>query len=110
MYEELKNVNSKAVEDLLREMSEVPTLVSLGTFYLLSLLSHLQNAFSVILGRLGFDFHKMLAPDELHEWLLGVWKAIFEYLIRLLYAIGEANVHTMDARCVLHVKSCTIPN
>jgi hypothetical protein len=30
----------------------------------------------------------MLAVDLLHDFELGVWKSVFQHLIRLLYAIG----------------------
>ena len=38
--------------------------------------------------RLGedFDIPRMLVPDLLHEFELGVWKALFTHLIRVLYA------------------------
>jgi hypothetical protein len=47
-----------------------------------------QNAFSEALGPLGFDHHEMLVVDLMHKFELGVWKAIFIHLIRLLYAAG----------------------
>jgi hypothetical protein len=46
----------------------------------------LQNAFSMRLHKHGFDFYRMFAPDILHEFELGVWKATFTHLMRILYA------------------------
>ena len=43
----------------------------------------------------------MLVVDLLHEFELGVWKALFTHLIRLLYAAGkgsDALVTELDAR------------
>ncbi|KIJ97621.1 hypothetical protein K443DRAFT_133777 [Laccaria amethystina LaAM-08-1] len=39
------------------------------------------NAFSKRLSKFGFNFHSMLAPDLLHEFELGVWKAVFTHLV-----------------------------
>ena len=46
---------------------------------------HSQNAF---INKLGCDFnvHRLLVVDLLHEFELGVWKALFTHLIRILYA------------------------
>jgi hypothetical protein len=50
----------------------------------------LQNAF---VERLGSDFNpsQMLVVDLLHEFELGVWKALFSHLIRLLHAAGRGS-------------------
>jgi hypothetical protein len=40
----------------------------------------------------------MIVVDLLHDVLLGVWKAIFTHLIRILYSIGGSAVETLDAR------------
>ena len=60
-----------------------------------------QNAFSVVLSSFGFDFHKMLTVDVLHEVELGVWKALFAHLMRMLHACGADKVHELDRRCRL---------
>lgn len=44
-----------------------------------------QNAFIEQLGAT-FDPYRMLVVDLLHEFELGVWKALFTHLIRMLYA------------------------
>jgi len=45
----------------------------------------------------------MLVVDLLHEFELGVWKAILTHLIRILYAAGEDKVGLMNARYVVSV-------
>jgi len=40
-----------------------------------------QNAFSDRLAGLGFNFFLMLVVDLMHEFELGVWKAIFVHLL-----------------------------
>jgi len=46
----------------------------------------------------------MLVVDLMHEFELGVWKAIFTHLIRLLHAAGggsDKHVIELDRRYVL---------
>ncbi|KAH6908719.1 hypothetical protein BKA70DRAFT_1426611 [Coprinopsis sp. MPI-PUGE-AT-0042] len=62
-------VKYKKVEDLLKTTSLVPT----------------ENAFSV-LKPFGFDVFSSLVVDLMHEFELGVWKALFIHLIRMLEA------------------------
>lgn len=40
----------------------------------------------------------MLVVDFLHEFELGVFKAIFTHLVRILYAIGDTAIATLDSR------------
>jgi len=40
----------------------------------------------------------MLAVDLLHEFELGVWKAVFMHLIWILIAHGGSAVQTLNAR------------
>src|SRR4051794_31754507 len=49
----------------------------------------MQNAFSTRLSRSGFNFFSMLVVDLLHEFELGVWKAVFTHLMRLLLRVLE---------------------
>ncbi|KAF8834345.1 hypothetical protein BDN67DRAFT_992684 [Paxillus ammoniavirescens] len=65
IYEQQYVVNTPQVEALLKNESLVPT----------------KNAFSDRLGHLGFNFYLMLVVDLLHEFELGVWKAIFIHLL-----------------------------
>ncbi|KAF7359981.1 hypothetical protein MVEN_00725000 [Mycena venus] len=45
-----------------------------------------SNAFSDRLSKFGFDPFKMLVPDFMHEFELGVFKSFFIHLLRILYA------------------------
>jgi deoxycytidylate deaminase len=55
-----------------------------------------QNAFNTKLGRFGFDFHSILAPDLMHDVELGVFKALLTHLIRILHAEGNALVQELN--------------
>jgi len=52
----------------------------------------------------------MFVPDLLHEFELGVWKAIFTHLIRLLYAIGEDTVQQLNRRLRIIHLLCILPD
>lgn len=56
-----------------------------------------QNAFSS-LSKFGLDFHTMLAPDLLHEFELGLNKATFTHLLRILYAAGGNAIQKLNER------------
>ncbi|KAJ6590922.1 hypothetical protein B0H10DRAFT_1830338, partial [Mycena sp. CBHHK59/15] len=61
------------------------------------------NAFAERLGPFGFNFYPMLVVDHLHEWSLGVWKATFSHIVRVLYAAvpSGAAITELNARYVL---------
>lgn len=40
----------------------------------------------------------MLVVDLLHEFELGVWKAVFVHLVRLLYSLGQTVVDRFNER------------
>ena len=40
----------------------------------------------------------MFVPDLLHEFELGVWKAVFTHLIRILYACGGDRIQILNSR------------
>ncbi|KIO28459.1 hypothetical protein M407DRAFT_22354 [Tulasnella calospora MUT 4182] len=63
-----KGITSQAVKNLLDSESLVPTV----------------NAFSAALHPLSVDFFQFFVPDILHEFDLGVWKAFFTHLVRIL--------------------------
>jgi len=42
----------------------------------------------------------MFVSDLLHEFELGVWKAFFTHMIRLLYAVGQNTIQELNLRCV----------
>ena len=41
----------------------------------------------------------MLVVDLLHEFELGVWKAVLTHLVRILEAHDPAKVNELDSRC-----------
>jgi hypothetical protein len=43
----------------------------------------------------------MLLVDLMHEFELGVWKALFIHLLRILTAVSKNLVHELDRRWVL---------
>ena len=60
----------------------------------------MKNAFSDKLSALGFNLFMMLVVDLLHEFELGVWKAIFTHLLRILDSLKGGKLHELDRRCV----------
>lgn len=64
-----------------------------------------QNAFKEKLGP-DFDLSQMLVVDFMHEFELGVWKALFVHLIRILYAAapGGRLVAALDERYELSIQ------
>ena len=42
----------------------------------------------------------MLVVDLLHEFELGVWKAIFIHLLCILDSLKDGKLHELDHRCV----------
>ncbi|KAL1712617.1 hypothetical protein EV715DRAFT_267796 [Schizophyllum commune] len=80
-------IGGKVMEMILKPYSAVPTVVS-STYDRLEDCTNKrrpQNAFSDKLGP-QFNPSDMLVVDLMHEFELGVWKAIFTHLIRILYA------------------------
>ncbi|KAF9464233.1 hypothetical protein BDZ94DRAFT_1216685 [Collybia nuda] len=77
-------ISSKGVEGVLKPFSLLPTV----------------NAFADRLSAFNFNPHPMLVVDLLHEFELGVWKATFIHIIRVLYAAvpGGKAVHELNAR------------
>jgi hypothetical protein len=98
-----KNVASAAVERLLFESSWVPTLVCHHMLAAMVRSAPSQNIFAEKLGSFGFDPFVMLVVDLMHEFELGVWKATFTHLLRILYAIapGGSLVTELNRRFVV---------
>lgn len=48
----------------------------------------------------------MFVPDLLHEFELGVWKAIFKHLIRILYGQGDDSIQKLNDRYDIYVTWC----
>ncbi|EUC56392.1 hypothetical protein RSOL_175040 [Rhizoctonia solani AG-3 Rhs1AP] len=82
IYDEGRAITSSRVEGLLRPDSYVPT----------------NNAFSSRLRTLGFDIFEALTVDLLHEIELGVWKSVFQHLLRILESTGSKNIATFNER------------
>ncbi|PCH35445.1 hypothetical protein WOLCODRAFT_156133 [Wolfiporia cocos MD-104 SS10] len=57
-----------------------------------------RSAFSQRLSKFGFNFYPMSVPDLLHEFELGVWKAVFTHLLRILYAEGKDRIQILNKR------------
>ena len=49
----------------------------------------------------GLNVYALLTVDLLHEFELGVWKAVFAHIIRILSAHNLGAVHELDRRYVL---------
>lgn len=90
IYSLAKSIHSTAVENLLKEFSGIPTLVSVFVQLETNLLITLQNAFVDRLSP-GFNPSRMLVVDLLHEFELGVWKTLFTHLIRILCAASSGS-------------------
>jgi len=43
----------------------------------------------------------MLVVDLMHEFELGVWKALFIHLLRILQSVNAALLHELDHRYLL---------
>ncbi len=57
-----------------------------------------QSAFSVRLSEHGFNFYEMFAPDLMHEFELGVWKATLTHLLRILHSAGNDKIQSLNWR------------
>ena len=57
-----------------------------------------QNAFSDKLAPFGFNVFSTIVVDLLHEVELGVWKAVFIHLLRILDCQNESLKHELDRR------------
>ncbi|KAH6905097.1 hypothetical protein BKA70DRAFT_1431183 [Coprinopsis sp. MPI-PUGE-AT-0042] len=50
----------------------------------------INNVFSSRLGKFDFNIYKSLVVDPLHEVEIGVWRSLFQHLLRLLNAEGKS--------------------
>ena len=99
IYKHNNTVDGAAIERLLKDDSLVPTAVSVPFLYAVDVDVHLfQNAFSEKLSPLEFNMFSMLVVDLLHEFEIGVWKAVFIHLLRLLDCLNEKLKHDLDRR------------
>lgn len=67
-----------------------------------------QSAFSIRLSKFGANVYELFVPDFMHEWELGVWKAVFVHILQLLVALGGDAIHTFDTRCVVFLSQACI--
>jgi hypothetical protein len=58
----------------------------------------MQNAFSDRLSALGFQLFLMFVVDLMHDFELGVWRAIFIHLLRIVEAINPNLLVILDQR------------
>lgn len=110
IYELGKGVKSTAVENILANESLVPTSVRLIKFPGIccqnrSRLTNgdTQNAFSEFAASIipfNFNFFSMFVVDLMHEFELGVWKAIFIHLIRIIFSLGNGAMQEFNNRYV----------
>ncbi|GBE85522.1 hypothetical protein SCP_0800390 [Sparassis crispa] len=64
----------------------------------IKLLIPTRSAFSTHLSQFSFNFYSMFVPDLMHEFELGVWKAIFIHLLRILYAASGDKIQEFNKR------------
>lgn len=99
IFQRGKKVTSKSVEAILGPTSQVPTRVChLFISHCVFFNFKLQNAFSKRFAEHGLNFYQMFVPDLLHEFELGVFKATFTHLIRILHAYGNYTISSLNAR------------
>jgi hypothetical protein len=46
----------------------------------------------------GLNVHSLLTVDLLHEFELGVWKALFTHILRIITAYSAKSLHELDKR------------
>ena len=98
IYGSALGVTSTAVENLLKDQSLAPASVSFVIFSSLNRDYFVENAFSDRLACLGFNLFCMLVVDLMHEFELGVWKALFIHLLHILSSaqVGDTLVNELD--------------
>ncbi|KAJ7649427.1 hypothetical protein DFH06DRAFT_1282942 [Mycena polygramma] len=57
-----------------------------------------SNTFSDKLSKFGLNPFRMLVPDFMHEWELGVFKSFFIHLLRILFAHGDNAISNLNQR------------
>ena len=92
IYEQGYAINSEKFENLLKATSLVPT----------------ENAFSERLSQFLFQVFEILVVDQMHEFELGVWKALITHLVRILNALGQSQVQEFNSRYVILLFAWTV--
>jgi hypothetical protein len=99
IFENGYGLGSEHLKRLLEGESLVPIRVRpVVHLHFNSIVNSSKNSFSKHLQPLGLDIFQMLVVDILHEFELGVWKAIFTHLLRLLYANGGDGIQKLNER------------
>ena len=102
IYERNYAVDSLKVQALLKDESLIPTMVSVNWTRAQSIYTNLcgrmQNTFLERLGAFSFCVFVMLVVDLLHEFELGIWKAILSHLLRMLESLKGDKLHELDQR------------
>jgi hypothetical protein len=100
VHEQNQKVDGAQMQKLLKKDSLVPTAVCTSPHIIDRSVDSLpfQNAFSEKLAKFGFCLFVMLAVDLMHEFELGVWKAVFIHLLRVLDCHDECLKHKLDKR------------
>lgn len=94
-------IQSAGVERMLKPQSLVPVYVShrlLSSVAFVYGWHFIQNAFSDQLSQFGLNFFELFVVDLMHEVELGVWKALFIHLLRILEATDGNALHELDRR------------
>ena len=86
IYNKGCNVDSAGIERMLKPQSLVPTIVCTHLFSCSNYSSLHKNVFTEKLGSFGFNPYPAFVVDLMHEFELGIWKAIFIHIIGVLYA------------------------
>lgn len=69
------------------------------TIYISTLsLIKLQSAFISTLSQFGLNFFSLFVVDLMHEFELGVWKAVLTHLIRILHTQDAGVIAEFDRR------------
>lgn len=63
----------------------------------------LQNAFSTVLSKFGFDYHKMVTVDLLHDVEIGEGRKLLTHIVRIIEWLGAETVHKFDERYVFQM-------
>jgi len=96
IFEYGKKISSRDVTKYLESQSLTPVHVCGQFAYLWDwmLIFHWKSAFSFF----EINFFLLLVVDLLHEFELGVWKAIFTYLMCILHAAGGLAIQELNWR------------
>ncbi|KAF9783930.1 hypothetical protein BJ322DRAFT_1109780 [Thelephora terrestris] len=82
IYKKGYTVNSMAVNRVIGSESFTPT----------------RSAFISALDKFGLEFFSLFVVDLMHEFELGVWKAVLTHLLRILYTQGAGVIAEFDRR------------